>query len=241
MLLTVVLNFTVNYLLILGAGGLCRQTPALGRALLGAGIGAIHGALCFVPGLDFLGLSVWRLVCIPIMGLAAFGRKQLRLQAVLMVLCLGLDGVVMHGDIRGTLAGLSAAVLIGCLLRGRREGGFVPVRLWYGQNELELMALRDTGNCLIDPITGGSVLVIGAQAAEKLTGLTAGQLKDPLRTMGQLPGLRLIPYKAVGSRGFLLGLKLPKVKIGSWQGSQVVAFAPAGLEGNVQALIGGTV
>lgn len=241
MLLAVMLNVTVNYLLILGAGGLCGQTPALGRALLGGVIGAIHGALCFIPGLGFLGHSAWRLVSVALMGLAAFGCKQLRLQAVLLALCLGLDGVVMHRDIRGTLAGLCAAVLIGFLLRGKKEGTFVPVRLHYGQKELELLALRDTGNRLIDPITGGSVLVIGAQAAEKLTGLTVGQLKDPLHTMGQLPGLRLIPYNAVGSRGFLLGLRLPKVKIGNWQGSQVVAFAPAGLEGNVQALIGGTI
>ena len=103
------------------------------------------------------------------------------------------------------------------------------------------MALRDTGNCLIDPITGGSVLVIGAQAAEKLTGLTAGQLKDPLRTMGQLPGLRLIPYKTIGNTGFLLALKIPEAKIGNRQGSTIVAFSPLILGTNYQALTGGTV
>lgn len=241
MLLAVMLNLTVNYLLILGAGGLCKQTPALWRALLGAAIGALHGALCFAPGLGFLGHSLWRLLSIPLIGAAAFGRKQLRLISTLSVLCLGLDAVVTDTGIRGTLAGPCVVVLLWILLRGSTDGNTVPVQLQYGEKELELIALRDTGNCLTDPITGERVLVIGAEAAQRLTGLTAEQLKAPLETMGKLPGLRLIPYSSVGSRGFLLGLKLPKVKIGSWKGSHVVAFAPMGLEGKVQALIGGTV
>ena len=50
-----------------------------------------------------------------------------------------------------------------------------------------------------------------------------------------------IDYWIVGGAGFLLGLQLPKVRIGQWQGSHIVAFAPMGLEGNrgYEALIGG--
>lgn len=240
-LLTALLNFTVNYLLILAAAGLCRFTPSLGRALLGAGLGALHGVLCLVPGFGFLGHIIWRLISIPLMGTMAFGRKRLRLLGTLFVLCLGMDAVVADTGIRGTLAGLSTVVLLWLLLRKGRENDTVPLQLEYADKELTLTALRDTGNCLRDPITGDRVLVIGAEAAEKLTGLTAQQLKSPLETMGALPGLRLIPYKAVGSSGFLLGLKLPRVRIDNWQGSYVVAFAPMGLDGNVDALIGGTV
>ena len=104
------------------------------------------------------------------------------------------------------------------------------------------MALRDTGNTLRDPITGGEVLVIGADAAGELTGLTQAQLRNPIDSLGTIPGLRLIPYHSIGNEGgFLLALKLQNVKIGSWKGSSLVAFAPEGLnlEGTYQALTGG--
>ena len=61
--------------------------------------------------------------------------------------------------------------------------------------------------------------------------------------MGTLPGLRLIPYKTVGGSGLLLGLWLQDVKIGSSQGSSLVAFSPEifSAEGMYQALTGGNV
>jgi stage II sporulation protein GA (sporulation sigma-E factor processing peptidase) len=105
-----------------------------------------------------------------------------------------------------------------------------------------LTALQDTGNTLRDPITGRQVLVVGADVAQKLTGLTVQQLKKPVENVGLLPGLRLIPYRAVGQEaGLLLALKLPQVKIGTWQGNSLVAFAPEGLspDGAYQALTGG--
>lgn len=236
-LLTVALNFTVNYLLILGCGGLCRCTPGLGRALLGAAVGAAHAALCLLPGLGFFGHMIWRLLSIPLMGVVAFG--GLRQIAVLGVLCLGVDGVLSDTGIRGTLIGLSVVVLLWAIVR-KNDQQLVPVELEYGGKRLRMQALRDTGNCLRDPMTGKGVMVIGADAAGELTGLTAQQLRTPLETMGAIPGLRLIPYKAVGSSGFLLALKLPQVRIGNWKGGYTVAFAPEGLEG-MDALIGGSV
>ena len=59
---------------------------------------------------------------------------------------------------------------------------------------------------------------------------------------GQYPGLRLIPYRTIGqSAGFLAAMRMENVKIGKWQGSRLVAFAPAGLdaEETYQALTGG--
>ena len=106
---------------------------------------------------------------------------------------------------------------------------------------MRLTALRDTGNSLRDPITGKPVLIVGADIAEKLTGLSPAALRDPVRTMGSLPGLRLIPYRTVGNTGFLLALRIPSVKIGNRQGSALVAFSPHILGSGYQALTGGTV
>ena len=109
---------------------------------------------------------------------------------------------------------------------------------------MRLTALQDTGNTLRDPITGKNVLVVGADVAGELMGLTREQLCSPVESMGALPGLLLIPYSSVGSSsGFMLAIRLQNVKIGTWQGSTLVAFAPDIFrsEGAYQALTGGAV
>ena len=236
--LTTVMNLTVNFLLILTAGALCKKPPVLYRAMLAVMLGAVHSLLCFAAA-GFWGHTLWRLLCIILMGLTAFGRKDRSRLAVFCILSLGLDAVTAE---RAVLTGI-CMFLLWLLLRRNKEGVTVPICLRYKDRELKLTALRDTGNTLCDPITGSRVLVIGPEAAGKLTGLTAEQVRRPLEFVGALPGLRLIPYKAVGSSGFLLGMRLPRVKIGNWQGSYVVAFAPEGLDGDMgfEALLGGNV
>ena len=99
----------------------------------------------------------------------------------------------------------------------------------HGEKSVQLIALRDTGNTLKDPITGQQVLVIGEEAARTLTGLTAAQLRTPLETVAkrQVPGLRLIPYRAVGQPGgMLLAMRFSDVKIGNRKTSALIALAP---------------
>ena len=112
--------------------------------------------------------------------------------------------------------------------------------LGWGENSVSVLALRDSGNTLRDPITGEPVLVVSSRVGQRLTGLTQEQLASPLETMAQrpIPGLRLIPYQAVGQNGgMLLGLRLDQVKIDGKNQKAVAAFAPAGLSGNYQALV----
>ena len=125
---------------------------------------------------------------------------------------------------------------------GQRE--YVPVELTYGEKRASLIALRDSGNTLQDPVTGEPVLVIDGEVAMNLTGLTREQLGDPLGTVAMKPiqGLRLIPFRAVGqSGGLLLAMALEDVKIGTRRQRAVVAFAAEGLgKGQmIQALTGG--
>ena len=75
-------------------------------------------------------------------------------------------------------------------------------------------------------------------------GLTQEQLRHPLETLMQapVPGLRLIPYRSVGSTGgFLLAKRFEEVTIGEKTQSALVAFAAEGLgRGEIhQALTGG--
>ena len=131
---------------------------------------------------------------------------------------------------------------------GGRVGGreYVPVELTYGEKTVSIVALRDSGNTLRDPVSGEQVLVVSGEVAERLTGLTQEQLRAPLKTLmcRPVPGLRLIPYRAVGQAGdMLLAMRFDGVKIGSRMQSAVVAFAAEGLgRGDVyQALTGGVI
>ena len=242
------LNFLVDFLLLLAAGRLCGFPVCIGRAAAGGALGGVYAAFCLLPGFSFLGNLLWRTVSLWAMAVIAYGfsLSALRRGLVFAFLSFALGGAVM-GIGKGGILGIMCAAGIICLLccvgfRGRLGGtNYLPVELSYGGRNLRLTALQDTGNTLLDPVTGQQVLVIGADAAQKLTGLTLHQLQSPVESVSAIPGLRLIPYHSVGGCGFMLALRLQGVKIGSWQGSTLVAFAPEGLnrEGAYQALTGG--
>lgn len=249
--LVILLNFAVDFLLLIGADRLCGHPPKAGRAALAAALGGIYSGACLLPGFAFLGNFLWRLVSLVLIALLAYGASvsALRRGGVFVFLCMALGGIAA-GMGSGGLFGLVASAAVLCFLctvgfRGKLfQQSYVPVELNHGGKKIRLTALQDTGNTLHDPVTGSPVLVVDARTAQKLTGLTPQQLKRPLETMHQLPGLRLIPYRAVGQNaGLLLGMKLSSVRIGNWQGSRIVAFAPEGLsqEGTYQALTGGAV
>ena len=86
--------------------------------------------------------------------------------------------------------------------------------------------------------------MVSGEIGEQLTGLTQRQLSAPLETMAArpLPGLRLIPYHAVGNKGgLLLAMRFPGAVIGKKEQTVLAAFAAEGLSntGMYQALTGG--
>ena len=127
---------------------------------------------------------------------------------------------------------------------GSRE--YVPVKLFWEDKQMNIIALKDTGNTLRDPMTGEQVLVAGADIGEKLLGLTADQLSHPIETLAtaKISGLRLIPYHAVGQSGsMLLALRFPKAQVGKKKMQPLVAFAPQRIaQGEMyQMLTGGVI
>lgn len=247
------LNFIVDFLLLLGTNRLSGFPISTGRSALAALLGGVYGGACLLPGFHFLGNSLWRIVSLALMGMIAFGwsKGALRRCIVFGLLSMALGGIAIglgNGDFLSLL--LSAAgICIMCMAGFRGQVGareYIPVALCYQNKTIRMLALQDTGNTLTDPVTGEGVLVAGPEAAQTLLGLTQSQLHDPVGTLtaGVIPGLRLIPYRSVGQPGgMLLALRLEVVRIGRWQGSKLVAFAPEGLdsEGTYQALTGGVI
>lgn len=246
--LVMLLNFLVDFFLLVAVNRLSGYPPGYGRAAVSAALGGIYGGIALLPGMGFLSGFLWRLVFLVLMVWLAFGwqRSAFHRGVMFVLLSMALCGVVMGLEKGGTLAVIAAAVFVGLLAflsfsssgRGQR---FVPVQLRHDGKCVRIVALRDTGNGLRDPLTGQSVLVVGAQTAQALTGLTREQLRTPAESIERVPGLRLIPYRTVGrSSGVLLALRIQEVRIGRWKGSSLVAFSPDGLEEEeYQALTGG--
>ena len=251
-LLVMGLNFFISLLLLAGTSRIAGFPVAWHRTALAAALGAAYAGGCLLPGFRFLGSGFWRCASLGLMSGIAFGisKSGLRRAVLFVLLSLAVGGAALWvdaGGIRGVLAAVGVLLLCRFGFRGTpgsRE--YVPVELNWGGRREALLALRDTGNMLRDPVTGQSVLIVDATAAWRLLGLTRQQLMTPVETVaaGKFPGLRLIPYRTVGQTGGLLAaLRMENVKIDQWQGSALVAFAPVGLdaENGYRALTGGMV
>lgn len=247
--IVMLLSSLVDFLLLIGTNRLCGYRASVWRCVLGALAGGVHSGLCMLGPPGFLGGPLWRGVSLAAMALIGFGmhKSAWRRGAVFAILSLALSGIAqgLGGSGVGAVAAAAAGLGLLCIVgfRGRLPGQvFVPVEISRGDTSVQLTALQDTGNTLQDPVTGEPVLVIDAKAAGRLTGLTKAQLQKPVETMGVIPGLRLIPYRAVGKDGgLLLAMKFQNVRIGTCTGSKLVAFAPEGLGGAYDALTGGIV
>ena len=248
--LVMAVNFLVDFLLLLGTNRLAGYPPGIREAVPAALLGGFYGGMCLVPGFRFLGSGLWRLVMLTVMAGMAFGwnRSAIQRGAVFVLLSMALGGIAL-GLGNGTFWMLGLAVgTVWLLCRAGFRGGmgvrsYVPVELnWMGKR-LNLIALRDTGNTLRDPVTGEQILVAGADVARELLGLTETQLRSPVETVssGVLPGLRLVPYRAVGQPGGMLtALRMSHTKIGKCTSSPLVAFAPEELgRGEVYRMLTG--
>lgn len=238
----VILQIIVDFLLIVGTNKLLEEPIPILRAVLGAVIGGLFSAVCI--RIPFMRETWWLLAGVLLSSAVSYAGISLRSGAVYFLLRIAMNGIV--SDSAGWEHMFWAIVLWAVWLYGIHTGKrkMIPIELRLGTRTAKLQGLVDTGNSLVDPITGRQVLVVDADIADKLTGLTKQQLMKPVESMCVIPGLRLIPYKTVGqSGGLLLAIQVPETKIGNWRGSTLVAFSPQILDeyGNYQALIGGMI
>ena len=251
--LVMALNFGVDLLLLWSADRLSGHRSDGKRMVLASGLGGLYAGICLLPGLYFLGQPFGRLVSLAALSVVAFGVSPAMLQrsAVFLFLTMALGGMVAVLGNGGFWSVLLASVLLAllCLLAFRRDPGkqeCVNVSISHGAKTVHLSALLDTGNTLRDPVSGYPVLVADSRAAMDLLQLDRQALAHPIETIsrGNHPGLRLIPYTAIGQpAGLLLGMKVESIKINDRERNMIVAFAPQpiGVGSGYEALAGGTV
>jgi stage II sporulation protein GA (sporulation sigma-E factor processing peptidase) len=243
------LNFLVDLLLIMGTNRLTGHPVMAGRSAAGAALGSLYSGVCLLPGFRFLGGNMWRIVSLAAVSGIAFGwnRRSVKRGMFLLVLSMALGGIAIglgKGSVLTILFSAAGLYLVSNLCAGQvKQRSFSRLELGYRGNVWKVIALQDTGNMLTDPVTGQTVTVVCGRIAREMLGLSAEALTDPVKaiTESKVTGLRLIPYKALGStNGLLPALMLDEVRIDGKPAGRLVAFSPEVTgEDGFEALTGG--
>ena len=249
----IALNAALDYLLLLAAGKLCALPLRRWRLGLGALWGGMYALLALLYP-SFFGLVTVKLLSGAASVLLAFGleRRTGRAVAAFYAVSAALagliyaisrlsgqafDGVPYPVSLRTLLLAFALGYAVLSLTfrhRGRRaERRIVPVTLTLGARQLQLPALVDTGNELIDPVSGKGALVAEAEALAPLLDDPAPLLAcEPLEALEGLrrQGLagRLLPCRAVtGGTGLLLCFVPTRIEVaGRRRDDLLVAVSP---------------
>lgn len=265
------LNTAINYLLLRGAAAIGGAVSRRWRLLAAAAVGGLYAVASVLPMGAALGRVPGQMAAAAAMAILAFGwrRSTLKHGLYFLALSFALSGVVLLAVqwlepslrflggrayyalttpalllLAGLSYGLAALVLSGA---GRHTGGDLKtLTLSWGETQVTIRALRDTGNTLRDPVTGEAVLVAGRETLCRLLpgeSISAEALRDPAALLARLAPrypaarLRLIPFRAVGvEAGLLLAMRCR-----AGHREVLVAFSPneVGGSGAYEALLGG--
>lgn len=255
------LNFIIDYLTVLAAARVCGVMLRRWRYALAALIGAAYAAGAVLPGMAVLSLPTVKLAFGVLMALAAFAGEPAILKCTLAFFAVSaaFGGAVWAASmLTGESTGhgvylpismkalvLSFAVCYAAVsLVFRRtlkqsERRMMTVAATFQGRSAVFRALRDTGNGLFDPITGGEVLIVSSKAVAPLFPPDCRKIledADPvavLEKFGAVPELknrlRLIPYSAVGVSSGLLPVFRPDSLLvdGKKMDGVMVAVSPA--------------
>lgn len=209
-------NFVLNYLLLIASGKLAGEVLHKWRFALAALFGSVYAAFSFFPILQFSLHPLYKISAALIMILISFGgtRRLLRISAVFLAIscafCGGIyaieflkgssylkDGIVYSSlDVKGLL--MSAVFCYGVLaLFFRRsaihnvgEAELVPVSFRLLDKTVELTALQDSGNTLQDPVSGQQIIVVEGERLAPLfprhLGIDPLAMENPIATMERL-------------------------------------------------------
>ncbi len=220
-------NFVMNLYLLLLVDRSSLGTATPGRLLSGAALG---GICCLLP-LPFMAPAAVKLALGAVVGtvgmlLVAFPVKSFRMflklleKLLLYSFCMGgglLFLIRSFPALRGFLGKGSGIMGVGgvlylFLVHSRKKDvqadWMCRAILVRGESIVTVEAMVDTGNSLMEPISGKPVCVVDREVLEKL-----GYVGSGIRHEGNL-GYRVIPYHSIGKkRGILEGYLLPHLQI----------------------------
>lgn len=255
-----IINFIVNYLILLATAKVCAKRASRWRLALAAVIGSLYAVLSVLPDMDFLNNFLIMVVCAVIMVLIVYGGQQglIRIGVIFFAISAAFGGAVFAVSLitgsptdRITISfkvliiafGICYGVLSVIFARMGRlksHGGTVKAVVTKAGKRAEFLALIDTGNSLIDPLTGAGVII---SELEPLKPLLTNEIQNILEDYsaesimevferlgpyGKGYSFFLVPYTAVGiGSSFLIGFRPDEVVIGGAKKKKMsVAISP---------------
>lgn len=226
------LDLSIDYCLLLLSGRVSGVVLRRGRYLIGATLGAAYAVILLLPGMQWLGSTVMKLILGLLMALIAYGceARFWRCAGVFFAVSALFGGAVFAASILAEaepLGGVFVSVTLRTLALSFGVCYFVVMQLFqrkavkaartvqtveitYRGKSVALRALRDTGNSLHDPTVGREVLVTEREALLPL--LPQNLPADPASALLQLTdakGWKLLSCRTVGADSALLLCFLP--------------------------------
>jgi len=176
-----IINFVINYVLILVTAKICAEYVKRYRIILSAFAGALYSVFATLERTGTASHFLIKIaVCVLMMVITFFDKKfLLRKILVFCSVSAGFAGVVMavsllgYGDISGgnifqaprfsvLLISFAAAYVVFTVIfkkMGKSRINISEMTVWLDGRKVKFKALQDTGNSLSDPMTGRSAAV----------------------------------------------------------------------------------
>ena len=244
-------NFLIDYLLLLFCARLSGRRLLRKRMLCGALLGAVTSLVIFLPLLSFWPMTLLKAgtavlmvrIAYPWLGWKVFLRDSFLFFTVSFLLagiCLGLwlglgtAGVICYNGVtyfdvslQTLLISMTAAYLLLTVyarFRALPQGEQYTAVLVRGGHQVQLSAIRDSGNRLAEPFSGEPAAVADLRAVQGL--LSAEEIAAALcpdRMAGESrAGLRLIPCRTACGTGAMAAFRPDRLVLEGEEGTLMV-------------------
>lgn len=236
----VVLQFVMNCYLLALVNKMLHQTVSIGRVLCGAMGGAVLSIFPFLLPLKMfwcVGLSFFlSVVCMSVVTFRAYKKKsflQVLEKIAVSTMLLGGGVIVLLRFLPGgenkffKVTGILSAggvifIFLSRLIKRKKKNIDVCKVTLFGKEMVSVDALIDTGNGLVEPISGKPVAVVDRAIFEEVF----GEEKPAV--------FRMIPYHSIGKRkGVLQGYLLDKIKVETEDGVREYRDIYIGISDNI--------
>ena len=248
-------NLIMNYIILYGTGVLAKVPQKQVRIIIASLIGAIYAIIAYMSILKIYSTFILKIILSIIIVYIAFNPKNIKKmlkQLVLFYLVSFVFGgaaffliyvvkpqeIIMRNGvfvgtyplkiaILGAIVGFIIIVLTYKIISNKlsKKSLFYKIRIKLCNNELNTIALIDTGNLLKDPISNMPVIVVEhtvlydilpKQILNNLENILGGDLDNFPESIKReyISKLKVIPFSSLGKQnGMLLGIKADEINI----------------------------
>ncbi len=223
-----IINFAVNYLLLLATAKISSVYVKRLKIAMGAFVGGAYSVAAVLFAQSIMQSLAFKIGAALLMLLICFGREKglLRITLIFFAVSAAFGGVVLAVSLAGgggsadAIAPVSLGVLVPSVaasyavltlvfkrLGRRRAAGYAYIVIELAGRRTEVNSLVDTGNSLTDPISGKTVIIAERSAVLELFDAKTAEIlrekgENPTEAIERLSELglmfRLLPYSAVG-------------------------------------------